>query len=357
MLERNYEIIKEKTGAKITAVVKADGYGHGAVRVASALMGCGADSFAVSNFKEALELRGAGIKGDIIILGYTPEIYAKALSENDFIQAVYSYDFAKNLSEEAKKAGVTVKTHLKLDTGMCRIGFDFRTASFCGAQEVKEAYKLGGIEVLGIFTHFSSADGDEAEDIAFTKEQYDRFHEAVTALESEGYTFKEKHCCNSAATLLGLSGEGEAVRAGIILYGLPPSDSVPLPDGMKPVLSLYSVVSMVKEVETGSPVSYGRTYTTDKPCKIATVSAGYGDGVPRLLSNCGSVIINGKRAKIVGNVCMDQFCVDVSEIDGVKIGDRVTIIGDGITASEVARHAKTINYEIICQITERVEEK
>lgn len=354
---RNYEIIKEKTGARITAVVKADGYGHGAVKVASALMSIGADSFAVSNLKEALELREAGIKGEIIILGYTPEIYAKTLAENDLIQAVYSFDFAKNLSTEAEKAEVKVKVHLKLDTGMCRIGFDFRNSSFCGAEEVKAAYKLGGLSPLGVFTHFSSADGDDAEDIAFTKEQYDRFHSAVATLESEGYTFKEKHCCNSAATLLGLSGKGETVRAGIILYGLAPSSVVPLPDGMKPVMSLYSVVSMVKTVEADSPVSYGRTYTTEKPCRIATVSAGYGDGVPRLLSNRGSVIINGKRAKIIGNVCMDQFCVDVTEIDDVKIGDKVTIIGDGISASEVASFAETINYEIICQITERVEVK
>lgn len=353
----NFDIIKEKTGAKITAVVKADGYGHGAVTVAKALEQKGADSFAVSNIEEAEELREAGIKLPILILGYTPEIYAKTLAELKVIQCVYSLDYAKELSSEAKKAGVTVEAHIKLDTGMCRLGFDDRNSDFGGLKEVREALSLSNLDISGVFTHFSSADGDEPDDQAFTKEQYERFTMAVETLEKEGYSFKTKHCCNSAATLLGICREGETVRAGIILYGLAPSDAVPLPDGMKPVMSLYSVVSMVKTVEKDSQISYGRTYTTDSPRRIATVSAGYADGVPRLLSNKGSVIINGKRAKIVGRICMDQFCVDVSDIDNVKIGDRVTVFGEGLSVDEVAKQAQTINYEIVCGLSKRVNKR
>lgn len=351
---KNFDIIKEKTGAKISAVVKADAYGHGAVTVAKALEEKGVESFAVSNIEEAEELRAAGINSPILILGYTHEIYAKALSQQNFIQCVYSLDYAKNLSLEAKKANVTVEAHLKLDTGMCRLGFDCRNSDFCGIEEAREALSLSNLNISGVFTHFSSADGYEPDDEIFTKEQYDRFHNVVDTLEKDGYTFKTKHCCNSAATLLGICDEGETVRVGIILYGLAPSSAVPLPLGMKPVMSLYSVVSMVKTVEADSPVSYGRTYTTEKPCRIATVSAGYGDGVPRLLSNKGSVLIHGKRARIVGRICMDQFCVDVTGIDDVKIGDRVTIFGEGLSVNEVAEHANTINYEIVCRLSKRV---
>ncbi len=351
---RNFDIIKEKTGCKITAVVKADAYGHGAVGVARVLEEKGADSFAVSNIQEAEELRSAGIKAPILILGYTPEIYAEDLSKFGFIQCLYSLDYARALSENAKKANCLVEVHIKLDTGMCRLGFDCRDEDFVGIKEAKEALTLENLNVSGVFTHFSSADGDEAADIEFTKEQQNRFYEAVAELETDGFSFKVKHCCNSAGTLTGLCKEGDTVRAGIILYGLSPSSAVELPLGMKPVMSLYSVVSMVKTLKSGSEISYGRTYTAEKPMKIATVSAGYADGVPRLLSNKGSVIVRGQRAKIVGRICMDQFCIDVTDIDGVETGDRVTIFGEELSVDEVAANANTINYEIICGISKRV---
>ncbi len=350
----NLDIIKQKTGAKVCAVVKADAYGHGAVGIAKALEQNGVHSFAVSNIQEAEELRTAGIKAPILILGYTPEIFAADLSELGFTQCVYSLEYAKALDENAKRANCTIEVHIKLDTGMCRLGFDCRNDDYIGIEEAKKVLSLKNLSVSGVFTHFSSADGDEPDDDAFTNDQYDRFSQAVAILEQDGFCFKEKHCCNSAATLLGLAKEDETVRAGIILYGLAPSVNIPLPDGMKPVMSLYSVVSMVKEIDAGSSVSYGRTFKAEKPMKIATVSAGYADGVPRLLSNKGSVIVRGKRAKIVGRICMDQFCIDVSDIEDVKTGDRVTIFGEELSVNEVAEQAGTINYEIICGISKRV---
>lgn len=351
---RNFDIIKEKSGCNVTAVVKADAYGHGAVGVAKVLEEKGAASFAVSNIQEAEELRSAGIKAPILILGYTPEIYAEDLSKFGFIQCVYSLDYARALSQNAKKSNCTVEVHLKLDTGMCRLGFDCRDDDFVGVSEAKEMLKLENLDITGVFTHFAVADGDSKSDADFTIAQKARFNVAVAELEKDGFSFKTKHCCNSAGILTGLCSEGDTVRAGIILYGLAPSPAVELPEGMKPVMSLYSVVSMVKTLKEGSEVSYGRTFTTEKPMKIATVSAGYADGVPRLLSNKGSVIVRGKRAKIVGRICMDQFCIDVTDIEGASTGDRVTIFGEELSVDEVAANANTINYEIICGISKRV---
>ncbi len=353
-LENNLDIIKKEFDYEVCAVVKANAYGHGAVGVAQALEKKGVVCFAVSNIQEAEELRSAGIKAPILILGYTPEIYAKDLSQFDFIQCIYSLDYARELSFEAKKAGVTVRAHLKLDTGMSRLGFDMRSEEYVGLDEARKALSLENIDFTGVFTHFSVADSNVAADKEFTKAQYERFCKAVSVLESEGHSFKVKHCCNSAATLLGIADKGDMVRAGIILYGLAPSKDIKLPLGMKPVMSLYSVVSMVKTVKKGTEISYGRTYLADSDRVIATVSAGYADGVPRALSNKGSVLINGQRAKIVGRICMDQFCIDVTDIKNVKIGDRVEVFGENISVDEVADIAETVNYEIVCGISKRV---
>ena len=354
-LKNNFNYIKKISGVKVCAVVKADAYGHGAIAVAKALIECGADFFAVSNIQEAEELRAADIKAPLLILGYTPVECAKKIAELDVIQCVSSLDYATALDSEAKKAGVALEVHIKLDTGMCRLGFDFRTDDFCGFDAALSLLSLSSLNVSGAFTHFSSADGGDESDAEFTKAQQMRFTAATKALEKEGFKFKVKHSCNSAATLLGMGQE--MVRAGIILYGLTPSDKMTLPEEIKPVMSFYSVVSQVMTVEKGSAVSYGRTYVTDGTRRIATVSAGYADGVPRVISNKGSVIIRGKRAKIVGRICMDQFCVDVTDIDDVKIGDKVTIFGGELSVDEIAEQAGTINYEIVCGISKRVETK
>ncbi len=353
-LEHNFDIIKDLSGGNVCAVVKADGYGHGAVGVAKALEKRGAAAFAVSNIQEAEELRSAGIALPILILGYTPEIYAEDLARLGFIQCIYSLEYAENLSKEAVKAAVTVEAHLKLDTGMSRLGFDIRDAFSKGIADAEKVFALKGLSVSGVFTHFAVSDSKSEADIAFTRSQYERFKSAVNTLEERGHKFKTRHFCNSAATLEGFADKGDMVRAGIILYGLSPSKDVPLPSGMKPVMSLYSVVSMVKRIEGGTEISYGRTFKAEKNMIIATVSAGYADGVPRALSNKGEVVINGKRAKIVGRICMDQFCIDVTDIEDVKIGDRVEIFGENISVDEVADISDTINYEIVCGISKRV---
>ncbi len=351
----NCALVKKACGKDIYAVVKADGYGHGAVKVAKAL--CGARlvrGFAVSNIAEAEELREAKIDLPILILGYTPIDVACKLWEMDIAQCVYSLEYATALSEAAKQNGKVITAHLKLDTGMGRLGFDCRRDTLDGIHEAKEALRLDGLFFEGVFTHFATADSTQCDDKAFTKAQYDRFKCAVSVLECGGHKFNIKHCGNSAGCLSLDLENTDCVRAGIVLYGLTPDKSFPLGSDFKPAMSLISVVSEVKDIAENTTVSYGRTYTAPSKRRIATVTAGYADGVPRLLSGSGEVIVRGKRAKIVGRVCMDQFCIDVSDIDGVCMGDEVTIFGKGISANEVAEHAQTINYEIICGISKRV---
>ena len=348
-LAKNLAAIGKRCNKKVYAVVKADAYGHGAVETARALGRCGVYGFCVSNLAEAEELRAAGLTQPVLILGYTPVEYADALANHNIEQCVYSLEYASALSAAAKK---TVRVHLKLDTGMGRIGFDCRSDCLPGLEDAKQVLSLPNLEACGVFMHYAVAD-TPSED-AFTAAQYSRFCKAVAALEAGGHQFAIKHCSNSAGAL-GLEEMGtDAIRAGIILYGLAPDTGMELPEGVKPVMSLYSTVSMVKTVAAGESVSYGRTYRADAERTIATVSAGYADGVPRLLSNCGSVLIHGKRAPIVGRVCMDQFAVDVTDIPDVKMGDTVTIFGPGLSVDEVARAAQTINYEIICGISKRV---
>lgn len=349
-LVHNFKLIKSKTDAKIFSVIKANAYGHSVDIVAPALDTAGTDYFAVSNLDEAKELRALGIKKPVLILGYTPPTCAKELSDFDLIQTVFSYEFAEKLNENATASGVTVNTHIKLDTGMGRIGFDFRNEGFNELVDVRRLQRFKSLNFEGVFTHFAMSDSDEA----YTKEQYERFVSAIEYLENEGFDFKIKHCCNSAAFLNFKEMHLDAVRPGIILYGLTPDENMNIDKDFLPVMSFKSVVSMVKRVSAGETVSYGRTHTFKSNAKVATVTAGYADGVLRLLSNKGRVLINGKSAPIVGRICMDQFCVDVTDIDDVKAGDTVTIFGEGLPVEEFAKNADTINYEIVCGLSKRV---
>lgn len=353
-LVHNFKLIRSMTDAKIFSVVKANAYGHSVNIVAPALDEAGTDFFAVSNLEEAKELRALGINKPVLILGYTPPNCAKELCEFNLIQTVFSYDFAKKLSDNAKENGVTVCTHIKLDTGMARIGFDFRTDGFREFVETRRLLSLPNLNFEGVFTHFPVADGTSKEDKEYTKAQYIRFLKAIDYLEKYGFEFKIKHCCNSAAFICDKDMHLDAVRPGIILYGLTPNVGLHIDKDFLPVMSFKSVVSMVKTVMSGETVSYGRTHTFEKDTKIATVTAGYADGVLRLLSNKGRVLINGKYANIVGKICMDQFCVDVSDIDDIKEGDTVTLFGEGLPVEEFAEYADTINYEIVCGLSKRV---
>lgn len=353
-LIHNFNLIKAQIGeAKTMAVVKANAYGHSAKDVAPILEKSGADYFAVSNLNEALQLKEYGIKKPILILGYTPVNYAKVLAENGIIQAAYSPEYAKALSKEAEIAGVTVPVHIKLDTGMGRLGFNAKTDDFIDFDEVLSVYSLKGLKVEGIFTHMPSADSKAENDKEYTDRQINYFKNAVEKIQAAGYDTGLVHCANSAGVILGGKVKLDLCRPGIILYGLSPSDEVTF-DGLFPVMSLKSVVSMVKTVNAGDYLGYSRTFRANKTMKIATVTAGYADGYPRLLSNVGEVILGGTRVPIVGKICMDQFMVDVSNIDNVEIGQEVLLFGPELPVDEIAKKSGTINYEIICGVSPRV---
>lgn len=352
-LLHNFKTIKSNTDALIFSVVKANAYGHSVGRIALLLDKAGTDFFAVSNIDEAEELRELGILKPILILGYTPPVFAKKLIKLDLWQTVFGLEYAKELNCHAKELDATIKCHLKLDTGMGRLGFNFRQ-SLCGIEEAKETLSLKNLKFEGVFTHFPVADSNKKADKDFTKAQYENFLDAIKLLEAEGFSLGIKHCCNSAATLLYKDKHLDAIRPGNILYGLTPDPAIELPYSLMPVMTFKAAVSMVKTISKGDTVSYGRTFKAKKDMKLATITAGYADGIPRLLSSKGYVIINGKKAKIVGRICMDQFCADVSDIEGVKEGDTVILFGGELPVEKFASWAGTINYEIVCGLSKRV---
>lgn len=353
-LLHNFKTIKQTTDTKVCAVVKANAYGHGVDIVAPVLQKAGADFFGVSNIEEAIELRQIGITKPILVLGYTPCEFATELANNNISQCVYSYEYADELSKEAAKYNLKIKIHLKLDTGMSRLGFDCRNDDILGVNDAIKSAKLNGFEVEGVFTHFAASDRNKHQEDGFTAEQYNRFYKAINTLKSSGIDPEYKHCCNSAALCLDSDKHLNMCRAGIILYGLTPSAELKLPQNFKPVMSFKSVVSQVKNIHCGDTVSYGRTFKAKKNMTVATVSAGYADGYFRLLSNKGYVLINGKRANIIGRICMDQFCVDITDISDVKRGDEVLLFGNDLPVEQLADMAHTINYELVCAVSNRV---
>ena len=356
-LKENYRQVRSCTSptTKICCVVKADGYGHGAVPIARTLEALGADFFGVSNLEEALELRQSGAKIPILILGYTPPEYAKVLAAQQITQCVYSPEYAGLLSARAKESSVTVDCHLKVDTGMNRLGFSARRTQ---ASALLDICRLPGLRFTGIFTHFAVSDeGKAGRD--FTLGQYESFLELTEALAHTGQHFALRHCANSGAVLDYPETHLDMVRAGIVLYGLYPSAQSNHRISLRPVMSLRSVVAGVKEIFPGDSVSYGRIFTAEKPMRVAAVPVGYADGYPRILGkHRASVIIGGKHCRITGRVCMDQIIVDVSDLPHVRIGDDVTLIGTAgnatVTADELAAYEDSINYEVVCDIGKRV---
>lgn len=353
-LLHNFKAIKSHTDAKIFSVVKANAYGHSVGKIALLLDKAGTDFFAVSNIDEAEELRNLGILKPILILGYTPPSFAEKLIKLDISQTVFSLDYATTLDRFAEKLGSVIKCHLKFDTGMGRLGFDFRNGKILALDDVKEALKLQNLEFEGVFTHFPVADSNKKADKAYTESQYSHFLKVINLLETDGFKLGLKHCCNSAATLLYEDKHLDAIRPGNILYGLTPDKDLTLPYPLVPVMTFKAAVSMIKNLKRGETVSYGKTFKAKKDMKLATVTAGYADGIPRLLSNKGYVIIGGKKAPIVGRICMDQFCADISNIDGVNEGDTVILFGKELPVEQFADWAGTINYEIVCGLSKRV---
>lgn len=341
---------------QVMAVVKADAYGHGDRMIAQMLEKDGVTAFAVSNINEAVSLRRHGIHGKILILGYTPPEAATDLADYRISQTVFSSEYAQQLNDACKSSSVTVNCHIKLDTGMSRIGFCASDPE-AAADEIAHVCELPNLHCCGLFSHFSSADTHDAASDAYTAMQEKRYIAVRKALAARGIRFTSCHLQNSAGIAFCAAHDYQYARAGIILYGCPPS-AEPLPFLLKPVMSLYSIVSMVKEIPAGTSVSYNRTFTSEKPMRIATVPIGYADGYPRLLSNRGFMLLHGKRAPIIGNICMDQLMLDVSDIPDVMTSDTVTIVGrDGdetITFSDLASLCGTIHYELMCLIGKRV---
>jgi len=356
----NYNITKIKNklpqSTKIMAVVKADGYGHGDKYIAKHLVDCGIDFFAVSNLDEALSLRHAGITCNILILGFTPVQKVEEISRLNITQTVFSTEYANELNQYCIKCNCTVKVHIKLDTGMGRIGF-IDSENINVITLISSLCKLDGLNITGIFSHLSSADSLDNDSIEYTKLQVKNFDYIVNELSSNGISFDYIHLQNSAGIAFMPNLNYNYARAGIVMYGVAPSNEA-LDFELKPVMELKSVISMVKNVDAGASISYGRRYISTHQTKVATVPIGYADGYPRLLSNKGEMILKGKRAKIIGNICMDQLMLDVSGIDNIKQGDIVTVIGqdqnEQVTFDELANVIGTISYELMCLIGRRV---
>lgn len=339
---------------QMIAVIKTDGYGHGSVPIAKALTGHqGLYGFAVATDEEAMELVREGIKEPIIVLGYTFPYAYEEMALYGIEPTVFRLDMAEEMNKAAKKTGRKMRVHIKVDTGMGRIGV-FPDES--GLMLIKQVNEMEHIEIAGVFTHFASAD---EEDKSFAYKQLQIFQNFISEIKNMGIKDFMCHCSNSAAIVTMPEANMDAVRAGITLYGLRPSSNIDLKEHhLKPVLAFYSSVVFVKEVPAGFPVSYGSTFVTEKPMRIATVPIGYGDGYPRSLSGKGFVLIRGQKAPILGRICMDQMMVDVTNIKNVVEGDKVTLIGKDdnqqITADELGELSGRFNYELVCDLGNRI---
>ncbi len=349
-IRHNIELIKRKTKSKIMAVIKADAYGHGADEVCRVCVEKGVDYLGVASLDEALHLRDIGAGLPILIFGYVAEPYLKLAIEEDISMTVYNLNFAEVLAKNAQELGKKALVHIKVDTGMGRLGFNSGSSSIA---EIKQIAKLPGLKCEGIYTHFASAD---QLDKSFTNEQLGDFKQIVDRLEKQGVNFALAHAANSAAILDFEAAHLDMVRAGIILYGLSPSAEV-FNSELIPALRLKSKIIFLKEVAAGSSIGYSRTYKCNRPTKIATVPIGYADGYSRILSNRAWGIVKGQKVPLVGNVCMDQSMFDVSMVEDVQEGDEIVLIGrkeDGVTADDLADIMATISYEVVSSISSRV---
>ena len=354
-VESNMRAMKDSLPptTSMIGVVKTDGYGHGAVPVARTIDPY-VEGYAVAAIDEAVILRRHGIQKMILVLGVTHESRFGDLVRYDIRPAMFRYEEAGKLSEAAVKNGARANIHLAVDTGMSRIGM---TPDEASADEAARISRLPGICIEGMFTHFARADEADKE---FYEAQYKKYRDFCEMLHSRGVDIPIRHCSNSAGIVEGLDSNGlDMVRAGISIYGLYPSDEV-VRDRVKlvPAMELKSFITYIKTIGPGTAVSYGGTFVADRPMRVATIPVGYGDGYLRSLSNKGAVLIRGKRAEILGRICMDQFMADVTDIPEAEEGDQVTLIGrDGeecITVEELAALSGGFHYEIICQIGKRV---
>lgn len=339
--------------AKVMAVVKADAYGHGFLEITKTLLENGADCLAVALLEEAKQIRRRHIEVPILILGGTDPDAVDDLIDFDIMATVFSYDFAKTLSYAAEKKNKTAKIHIKIDTGMSRVGLVAGEENSEVVREIQRIADLPNLEIDGIFSHFATSD---EEDSSYTNLQFERFMDIISLLEEKGIHIPTKHICNSAAIMMYPNMHLDMVRPGVILYGLYPSDEVDTSRlDLRPAMTLKARISMVKEIEKGRGVSYGKEYITDKTTKIATVPIGYADGYLRKLAGKAKMIVSGTCVPVIGRICMDQCMIDVTNVHNINTGDEVIIFGaDKITIDDVAKWLETINYEVACVIGKRI---
>lgn len=355
-LADNMRLIRKLTGSKtaVMAVVKADAYGHGAIKCAQVLRKNGAQRFAIATLEEGVTLREAGVTEPILCLGYLPfRLYREAV-KHDIAISVYMAEQGAELARAAAAEGKKALCHIKVDTGFSRLGFPVSAAS---AKTASAIAALPEIEVEGVFSHFASAD---EKDKSFCRTQHEAFCRFIELCRREGLVFPLRHIANSAAILDMPEYLYEACRPGIILYGYAPSSDVPCP-GLRPAMAVKAEIARIQQVAKGAKVGYGCTWTAERDSLIATIPLGYADGYPRSMQKAGGVLVNGEKAPITGRVCMDQFMVDITDVNNapaVKVGDTVTVMGTdkeaSITADDLAQAMGTINYEILCMFGNRL---
>lgn len=349
-LRRNYAKIEAYTTSELMPIVKADAYGHGVLPVVRTLKELGAKRFGVALLEEALEIKEAFPELTVMVIGATPPEFSDILVKEDIIPGISLPEQAEALSAAAKGQARTARLHIKVDTGMSRIGFHYTDH-----KGILKIASLPNLLIEGIYTHFASAD---QRDLSFAYEQLSRFNQLVNRLKAEGLEIPIRHTANSAAILQLPEAHFELVRPGIIIYGLPPSRQVGHEVGFEQILSWRAKVTQVKTIAAGETVSYGRTFRAAYPTKVATIPVGYADGLRRALSNRGEALVRGGRATMIGRICMDQTMLDVTKIPNVSVGDAVTLLGldgqDRIEATEMASWLDTIGYEIVCGISKRV---
>ena len=354
-LTHNFETIRRQVGpkAKLLGVVKADAYGHGAVRVAKHLERLGAGYLAVSNLDECEELRVNGITLPILMLGFTPADQAERILKNDMTQAVPNLAIAEAYSSTAVHAGGTMKVHIKLDTGMGRLGFQCDDAHFdASLRDILKILTLPGLDVEGVFTHFFVSDEAADECVEFTKIQHDRFLRMIDAVETQGnFRFRLHHCCNAGGIASYPEWAWDMVRCGIILYG---TGDLAERMGMKPVMTVKTTVSTIKDFDPDTSISYGRQFFTTRPSRIAVLPIGYADGLFRALSGKLRVLTPYGEAQQVGRICMDMCMIDVTDLPQLRVGDEIEVFGEHQLIETAAKQCGTISYELLCAVSKRV---